>query len=99
MAARAVGRGRVFTAGMQTAVGRDLQRTTLQRVTELSLRWSVTVRLVDWTDPTAGLADGSSDVAFVWLPLPGDGLRCPRTPVPSATSGWPPRPVGTARRW
>ena len=25
-----------------------------------------------WDDPTAGLADGSSDVAFVWLPMPRD---------------------------
>ncbi|MFJ9371145.1 LysR substrate-binding domain-containing protein [Nocardia sp. NPDC101769] len=25
---------------------------------------------VGWHDPTAGLADGSTDMAFVWLPLP-----------------------------
>lgn len=29
------------------------------------------LRQVNWQDPTAGLADGSADVAFVWLPLPG----------------------------
>ncbi|MGV9496968.1 LysR family transcriptional regulator [Streptomyces sp. NPDC003642] len=28
------------------------------------------LRQVTWQDPTAGLADGSADVAFVWLPLP-----------------------------
>jgi DNA-binding transcriptional LysR family regulator len=28
------------------------------------------LRQVSWEDPTAGLADGSADVAFVWLPLP-----------------------------
>ncbi|WP_319944275.1 LysR family substrate-binding domain-containing protein [Nocardia macrotermitis] len=30
------------------------------------------LRQVGWHDPTAGLADGSTDVAFVWLPLPDD---------------------------
>ena len=28
------------------------------------------LRQVSWDDPTAGLADGIVDVAFVWLPLP-----------------------------
>jgi DNA-binding transcriptional LysR family regulator len=32
------------------------------------------LRLVGWQDPTAGLADGSSDVAFVWLPVPLDDV-------------------------
>ena len=31
------------------------------------------LRQVNWEDATAGLADGSSDVAFVWLPLPSPG--------------------------
>ncbi|MFC9678849.1 LysR family transcriptional regulator [Streptomyces sp. NPDC056948] len=31
----------------------------------------VRLRQVNWEDPTAGLADGAADVAFVWLPLPG----------------------------
>jgi DNA-binding transcriptional LysR family regulator len=30
----------------------------------------VQLRQVSWGDPTAGLADGTVDVAFVWLPLP-----------------------------
>ena len=30
----------------------------------------VQLRQVSWADPTAGLADGTVDVAFVWLPLP-----------------------------
>jgi DNA-binding transcriptional LysR family regulator len=34
---------------------------------------SLTLRQVSWKDSTAGLADGSSDVAFVWLPVPGAG--------------------------
>jgi DNA-binding transcriptional LysR family regulator len=28
------------------------------------------LRQLSWHDPTAGLADGTADVAFVWLPLP-----------------------------
>ena len=28
---------------------------------------------MSWEDPTAGLADGEADVAFVWLPLPDAG--------------------------
>ncbi|EFL34615.1 LysR-family transcriptional regulatory protein [Streptomyces viridochromogenes DSM 40736] len=31
----------------------------------------IRLRQVNWEDPTAGLADGGADVAFVWLPLPG----------------------------
>ncbi|UOB10477.1 LysR family transcriptional regulator [Streptomyces sp. HP-A2021] len=31
----------------------------------------IRLRQVNWEDPSAGLADGAADVAFVWLPLPG----------------------------
>ncbi|CAM5483643.1 putative HTH-type transcriptional regulator YnfL [Streptomyces afghaniensis 772] [Streptomyces afghaniensis] len=31
----------------------------------------IQLRQVNWEDPSAGLADGAADVAFVWLPLPG----------------------------
>ncbi|TDB82433.1 LysR family transcriptional regulator [Micromonospora sp. KC721] len=74
-AARVLADQRVFTVGMQTAVGRDLQRPALQRFRELTEHWTVSMRLIGWHDPTAGLGDGTSDVAFVWLPVPGDGLH------------------------
>ncbi|MFK3978823.1 LysR family transcriptional regulator [Micromonospora sp. NPDC050397] len=74
-AARALADRRVLTVGMQTAVGRDLQRPALRRFREVAANWTVSMRLVGWEEPTAGLADGTSDVAFVWLPVPGDGLR------------------------
>jgi DNA-binding transcriptional LysR family regulator len=61
-----------LVVGMQTAVGRGLQRRALARFAELSPGTVPVLRQVDWRDPTAGLADGSSDVAFVWLPLPMD---------------------------
>lgn len=71
-AARAAGPAVALTVGMQTAVGRDLQRDVLSGFRERG--WQITLRLVAWEDPSAGLADGSSDLAFVWLPLPGRNL-------------------------
>ncbi|GLZ10039.1 LysR family transcriptional regulator [Actinomadura sp. NBRC 104425] len=72
---RALGRPRTLVVGMQPAVGRDLQRRALRRFRELAPDWTVSLRLVGWDDPTAGLADASSDVAFVWLPVPAVGIR------------------------
>ncbi|GAA4995971.1 LysR family transcriptional regulator [Actinopolymorpha pittospori] len=38
--------------------------------------WRVEMRQTDWSDPTAGLADGQVDVALLRLPFPGqDKLR------------------------
>lgn len=68
----ASGDRRRLTVGIQTAVGRDLQRRTLAGFAERRPGWRVSLRLCSWADPTAGLADGSSDVAFVWLPVPDD---------------------------
>ncbi|MFF0777764.1 MULTISPECIES: LysR family transcriptional regulator [unclassified Streptomyces] len=67
--ARTAGPAVVLTVGMQTAVGRDVQRDVLSGFRERG--WQITLRLVAWEDPSAGLADGGSDLAFVWLPLPG----------------------------
>jgi DNA-binding transcriptional LysR family regulator len=63
---------RVLVVGIQTSVGRDLQRQTLAGFTERQPEWRLSLRLCSWDDPTAGLADGTSDVAFVWLPTPDD---------------------------
>ncbi|MEU4293809.1 LysR substrate-binding domain-containing protein [Kribbella sp. NPDC026596] len=68
--ARALSHPRQLVVGMQTAVGRDLQRPAVQRFRERAPGWTVALRLVGWDDPTAGLADATSDVAFVWLPVP-----------------------------
>lgn len=56
--------------GMQTAVGRGLQHEALRRFRDAMPGWEVALRLVSWHDPSAGLLDGSSDVAFLWLPAP-----------------------------
>lgn len=69
-AVRALATATQIVVGMQTAVGRGLQRRSLARFGELAPGVVPSLRLVGWSDPTAGLADGSSDVAFVWLPVP-----------------------------
>ncbi|TCO32889.1 DNA-binding transcriptional LysR family regulator [Kribbella steppae] len=72
--ARALTHPRQLIVGMQTAVGRDLQRPAVQRFRTRAPGWTVSLRLVGWDDPTAGLADATSDVAFVWLPIPADDV-------------------------
>jgi DNA-binding transcriptional LysR family regulator len=89
--ARSVAERPTFVVGMQTAVGRDLQRPTLDRFRRAAGDHRVSMRLVGWDDPTAGLADGGSDVAFVWLPVPGDGL-CTR--IVARERRWVAMPAG-----
>ncbi|MBF6287859.1 LysR family transcriptional regulator [Nocardia cyriacigeorgica] len=56
--------------GMSTSPGRGLLPAVRSRMTERFPQISIALRQIAWGDPTAGLADGSTDVAFVWLPLP-----------------------------
>ncbi|WP_443060148.1 LysR family transcriptional regulator [Streptomyces sp. NBC_00444] len=68
--ARAVQRS-TLTVGMSTSPGRGgLLPAIRSRFTAAHPETALRVRQVSWEDPTAGLADGSVDVAFVWLPLP-----------------------------
>jgi DNA-binding transcriptional LysR family regulator len=73
--ARALIHPNQLVVGMQTAVGRDLQRPAVQRFRNRAPDWTVSLRLVGWDDPTAGLADATSDVAFVWLPITSDDIE------------------------
>jgi DNA-binding transcriptional LysR family regulator len=66
----AAGERRVLVVGIHTSVGRDLQRRTLAGFADRRPGWRLSLRLCSWADPTAGLADRTSDVAFVWLPVP-----------------------------
>jgi DNA-binding transcriptional LysR family regulator len=62
-----------LTVGMSTSPGRDgLLPAVRSRFHEEHPGTQLILRQVDWGDPTAGLADESSDVAFVWLPLPDE---------------------------
>ncbi|MFE3450059.1 LysR family substrate-binding domain-containing protein [Nonomuraea sp. NPDC059194] len=60
-----------LTVGMSTSVGRGLSGTLRERFTERRPGCDLRLRQVNWTDPKAGLAEGEVDVAFVWLPFPG----------------------------
>jgi DNA-binding transcriptional LysR family regulator len=61
-----------LVAGMSTSPGRGgLLAAIRSRFTALHPEAILQLRQVSWDDPTAGLADGTVDVAFVWLPLPG----------------------------
>lgn len=60
--------------GMSTSPGRGLLPALRARLLSRHPDVRPVLRQVNWADPSAGLADGSSDVAFVWLPLP-DGDR------------------------
>ncbi|MGK5638627.1 LysR family transcriptional regulator [Streptomyces sp. URMC 126] len=57
--------------GMSTSPGRGgLLPAVRSRFSATHPDATTRLRQVSWDDPTAGLADGSADVAFVWLPLP-----------------------------
>ncbi|SDK50063.1 LysR family transcriptional regulator [Streptomyces indicus] len=59
-----------LVVGMSHSPARGGLRPAIRsRFTEAHPGAEVRMRQVRWEDPTAGLADGSSDVAFVWLPL------------------------------
>jgi DNA-binding transcriptional LysR family regulator len=60
----------VLTVGFSTSIGRGLVPALRARFAERQPGWTLTLRQVPWSDPTGGLADGSSDVALVWLPVP-----------------------------
>ncbi|MFG2378093.1 LysR family transcriptional regulator [Streptomyces sp. NPDC048504] len=60
-----------LVVGMSTSPGRGgLLPAIRSRFTAARPEATVRLRQVSWDDPTAGLADGDADVAFVWLPLP-----------------------------
>ncbi|MFI6389472.1 LysR family transcriptional regulator [Nonomuraea sp. NPDC050547] len=60
-----------LTVGMSTSVGRGFLAAIRERFTTRRPGCELRFRQVNWTDPTAGLAEGEVDVAFVWLPIPG----------------------------
>ncbi|MGW1804286.1 LysR family transcriptional regulator [Streptomyces sp. NPDC002078] len=69
-AAKAAGRS-TLVVGMSTSPGRGgLLPAIRSRFTAAHPGRMVRLRQMSWDDPTAGLADGTVDVAFVWLPLP-----------------------------
>lgn len=72
-AARAARRA-TLVVGMSTSPGRGgLLPAIRSRFTAAHPEAVVRLRQMGWEDSTAGLADGTADVAYVWLPLPDAG--------------------------
>ncbi|MFE9763623.1 LysR family transcriptional regulator [Streptomyces sp. NPDC005808] len=60
-----------LVVGMSTSPGRGgLLPAIRSRFSEVHPAATVRLRQVSWEDSSAGLADGSVDAAFVWLPMP-----------------------------
>ncbi|MFF2348224.1 LysR family transcriptional regulator [Kitasatospora sp. NPDC058115] len=61
-----------LVVGMSTSPARGgLLPAIRSRFTAAHPQATTRLRHVSWDDPTAGLANGAVDIAFVWLPLPG----------------------------
>jgi DNA-binding transcriptional LysR family regulator len=65
---RASEEGKLLQVGFQTSVGGGLYQDVAARFAEVHPEWRLALRSHVWSDPTGGLLDRSSDVAFVWLP-------------------------------
>lgn len=71
-AARATEEGKLVRVGFQTSVGGGLYQDIARRFGTLRPDWRLALRLHSWSDVTGGLADGTADVAFLWLPTGAD---------------------------
>ncbi|WP_063059904.1 LysR family transcriptional regulator [Nocardia sienata] len=65
------GQRATLAIGISTSPGRGLLPAVRARFAAAHPAAKPVLRQIGWLDPTAGLADGSTDVAFVWLPLAG----------------------------
>ncbi|MGW5515850.1 LysR family transcriptional regulator [Nocardia africana] len=63
------GQHATVTIGISTSPGRGLLPAVRSRFATAFPHAKPALRQLGWSDPTAGLADASADVAFVWLPL------------------------------
>lgn len=60
----------VVRVGIPTPVERGVLADLSRRLESRRPGWRLDVVQVNWDDPTCGLADGSTDLAVMWLPLP-----------------------------
>ena len=69
------GRGGRLAIGFSTAAGGvPIVREIIRRFSEAAPDVDIRIQEHDFSDPSAGLADGSVHVAFIFGPLPVDGL-------------------------
>ncbi len=67
---------RTLVVGLTMSVGRGMLPRAVATFAERQPGIRVDLHQVGFGDPTVGLADGASDVAFCWLPLPPEaGLQ------------------------
>ncbi|MBP2475796.1 DNA-binding transcriptional LysR family regulator [Crossiella equi] len=59
----------VLSVGVHTNLAPGLFERVSQRFGELLPGWRIGVHRSDWDDPSAGVRDGTVDVALVWLPV------------------------------
>lgn len=59
-----------ISIGMSTSPGREGLLPAIRSRFRAGNPSILTIRQIGWEDPTAGLADTTTDLAFVWLPLP-----------------------------
>ncbi|HEY8526956.1 MAG TPA: LysR family transcriptional regulator [Acidimicrobiales bacterium] len=64
-----------LVVGMHTSPGRHLLPEVRARLTDTCPDASFEMRQMPWADRFAGLADRTTDAAFVWLPLPQPPYR------------------------
>jgi DNA-binding transcriptional LysR family regulator len=68
--------GHVLRVGFLAGAANEATQQILVAFARRRPGWRVEMRAASWTDPTAGLAGGDTDVALLRLPFPGqDGLR------------------------
>lgn len=73
VAARAA---RVLRVGFLASAANEATPQIIAAFTDRRPQWRVEMRQATWTDPTAGLADGDVDAAFVRMPFPAqDALK------------------------
>ncbi len=69
-------RTRVLRVGFVASAANEHTQDIVAEFTRRQPGWRVVMRQSDWSDPTAGLADSSVDVAILRLPIPDrQGLR------------------------
>jgi DNA-binding transcriptional LysR family regulator len=65
---------RKLRVGTLTSIGREIYPGVIDRFAKHQPDWRVELKSFGWGDPTAGLADGATDVAFLKLPVEASGI-------------------------
>jgi DNA-binding transcriptional LysR family regulator len=66
---------RVLRVGTLTSIGRSLYPGVIDEFARSMAGWRVELRSFSWSDPTAGLRERASDVAFLWLPIDAEDIE------------------------